>query len=174
MLLQIISHTPVYVWAILAFLIHRGAISSRDREIEVARLVIIPAAMLGLSLQGIYTTFGPSGVAVQAWAAGAALATFIAFKSDACARDIAHPARGTIAVRGSWLPLTLMLAIFLTKYAVAVAVSVTSTLQRDPLFAIGICALYGAFNGLFAGTLLRSLVLYRRAGAARPAAAQPV
>ncbi len=172
MLQQIISHTPVYVWAILAFLVYRGVIASKNREIKLGRLFIIPAAMLGLSLQGIYTTFGPSGTAMQAWVLGATLAALAAFVLSASTRDIAHPARGTIAVRGSWLPLALMLAIFFTKYAVAVALSVSASLPREPLFASVVCTLYGAFNGIFIGSLLRSLVLYHRAGTPRTMAAQ--
>ena len=33
MIQQIVSHTPVYVWALLAFLLYRGYLASRDREV---------------------------------------------------------------------------------------------------------------------------------------------
>lgn len=48
MLLQILTHTPVFVWALLAGLIALGVTQSRDRRVAPARLLALPALMLGL------------------------------------------------------------------------------------------------------------------------------
>ena len=69
MLIQILTRTPLYVWAILAFLVYRGMAAMRDRDVEVRKLVMIPAVMLVLSLQDISTKFGLGGWALAAWAA---------------------------------------------------------------------------------------------------------
>ena len=53
MLAQIILNTPVWVWALLMFLIYRGILASADREISLKKTFIIPVVMLALSVQGI-------------------------------------------------------------------------------------------------------------------------
>lgn len=64
---RIISHTPLYVWTILAFLIHRA-----NHEVEIGKICILPLAMLGLSLQRVHNNFGFQGAAPMLWAAGSA------------------------------------------------------------------------------------------------------
>jgi hypothetical protein len=67
MLQQILSHTPAYVWAILAFLVYRGVIASLDREVALKKLFIIPAVMLALSLHDLAGKFGFTSLSVPAW-----------------------------------------------------------------------------------------------------------
>jgi hypothetical protein len=62
-IVQLLSHTPLYVWAILAFLVYRGTAAMRDREVEFRKLCIIPLVMLGLSLQDMSAKFGLDGLA---------------------------------------------------------------------------------------------------------------
>jgi hypothetical protein len=152
MLIQILTHTPLYVWAILAFLVYRGVAAMRDRDVEVRKLVIIPAVMLVLSLQDMNTKFGLGGWTLAAWAlaaAGVALAAGLA----APARIAASAAPGCVRVRGSRLPLVMMLAVFCTKYAASVTLAVAPQLRHDMLFACAVCGLFGVFNGWFIGRL---------------------
>src|SRR5471030_571889 len=75
MLQHIISHTPLYVWALLAVLMYRAYLASMDRETTLRNLCIIPGVMLVLSLQSIVGKFGGSDSAVVAWGAGAIVGT---------------------------------------------------------------------------------------------------
>ena len=160
MLIQILTHTPLYVWAILAFLVNRGVNAMRDRELEVRRLVIIPAVMLVLSLQDIDTKFGLGGWALAAWALTAAAAALLAGLSGS-ARIATGSAPGTVRVRGSRLPLVMMMAVFFTKYVASVTLAVAPQLHHDTLFAIAVCALFGVYNGWFAGRLAADLAACR-------------
>lgn len=164
MIQQIISHTPLYVWAILALLVQRGVSASRDREVSVGKLCVIPLVMAALSLQGIASAFGMHGVAPLAWLAGALAAAALQWRMGAPAGVTADAARGTLRQPGSWTPLALMLSIFCMKYALAVSLAMTPGLRHAPLFTLAVCALYGVFSGVFAGNLLRSLAVYQRAG----------
>ncbi len=160
MLIQILTHTPLYVWAILAFLVNRGVNAMRDREMDVRRLVMIPAVMLILSLQDIGTKFGLGGWALAAWATTAAAAALLAGLSGST-RIAAGAAPGTVRVRGSRLPLVMMLAVFFTKYVASVALAVAPQLRHDTLFAIAVCALFGVYNGWFVGRLAGDLAAWR-------------
>ncbi|WP_317204990.1 DUF6622 family protein [Janthinobacterium sp.] len=164
MIQHIIGHTPLYVWAILALLVQRGVSASRDRDMSVRKLCIIPLVMTALSLQGIASAFGMDGVAPLAWLAGALAAAALLWRMGAPAGVTADPARGMIRQPGSWTPLALMLSIFCLKYALAVSLAMAPELRHAPLFTLAVCALYGVFSGVFAGRLLRSLAVYHRAG----------
>lgn len=169
MLSHIVTHTPVYVWAILAFLVARGMIASRDRDVAVRKLWIIPAVMLALSLQDIAAKFGTGMLPLAAWAAGAAAATLLVLRSGRV--RVAPGGRpGSVRVAGSWAPMALMMAVFCTKYAASVAVAVLPHVRQDPVFAAAVCVLFGVINGCFLGRLLADL------GAVRgfPAAASAV
>jgi hypothetical protein len=158
--MQILTHTPLYVWAILAFLVYRGVHAMREREIEARRLVIIPAVMLVLSLQDIGTKFGLGGLALAAWTAAAAATALLAGLAGGT-RIAAGSAPGTVRVRGSRVPLVMMLAVFFTKYVASVTLAVAPQLRHDALFAAVVCALFGVFNGWFAGRLARDLAACR-------------
>ncbi|MEO6918351.1 MAG: DUF6622 family protein [Collimonas sp.] len=163
MFAQIISHTPLWVWALLAFLVYRGVLASVDREATLKKLSIIPLVMLALSWEGISSHFGITPLTLACWLLPAGIAaslSWLFFRKD---RVTAHPDRGVVFQRGSWLPLMLMMGIFLTKYTVGVLLAMHPELVRDPVFTAVVCSLYGIFNGMFIGRLSRIVSLYRNA-----------
>jgi hypothetical protein len=168
MLGKIIIHTPLWVWALLAFLIYRGIRSAADREIKFGRVFIIPLVMLGLSLHGIASTFGTGAEAMLVWLLFAIAAGLLAWHFSGYRTIMADPARGVIVQPGSWTPLMLIMGIFFTKYVVAVTLVLHPQYRQHAVFVTAICALYGVFNGIFIGSLLRIISVYRQAAAALP------
>lgn len=160
MLNQIITHTPVYVWAILAFILVRGMVASRDRDIAVNKLWIIPLVMLGLSLQDIGAKFGFGALPLAAWAVGAAATIGLVLRLGRV-RMAPGKEAGSVHVRGSWAPLALMMAVFCTKYAASVAVAVLPHARQETLFVAVVCVLFGVLNGCFLGRLLADLAAIR-------------
>ena len=166
MIQQIISHTPVYVWALLAFLVYRGVLAAQDREVSLLKLFIIPVVMLVISLAGM-NGHGVLGAGVWGvWLTGM-LATVAVTWTAGNGEIVVNRAAGTVLQRGSWTPLAFMLAIFATKYTVAVLSAMHPELQRQMSFVVAVSALFGVFNGVFVGRLLRCVAAYVR----RPAAA---
>ena len=163
MLQQILLHTPVYVWAILAFLVYRGVKAAADRDVPIYSIVIIPVVMFILSLQGIQSGFGMSGLAPWVWIGGIAVGLTLTWRLLDARKIVAQPERGVITQRGSWLPLALMMAIFCTKYVVAVMLAIQPGLKNEMAFTAAVCILYGLFNGVFIGRLLRNVAAYRQA-----------
>lgn len=163
MLQQIFSHTPLYVWAILAFLVYRGVLASRAREVSLRKLCIIPLVMLALSLSGVHGSFGFDGVAPFAWTAGALAGAALAWIRTDTRTIVAIPVRASVQRPGSWLPLILMLSIFCMKYAVAVTLAIAPSYAHAPGFILPVCAAYGGFSGIFLGGLLRTVAIYRQA-----------
>lgn len=163
MLQQILTHTPLWVWAVLAFLLYRGLLASADREIALKRVFVIPLVMFVLALQGIVSGFAAVPAAAPVWFASMLAGTTLTWRAFDRGRIRIDTSRRMIFQRGSWTPLLLMMGVFCTKYAVGVALSLQPWLAQQLWFAMSVCALYGLFNGIFFGQALRIAVLYRQA-----------
>jgi hypothetical protein len=171
LLTHILTHTPIYVWAILAFLIQRGMIAMRDREVEMRKLCIIPLVMLVLSLQDMSAKFDLDGLALAAWATGAVVAALPAWRVKG-RRIAAGSTPGTVRVRGSRVPLAMMMAVFFTKYVASVLLAIGPQVRQDAPFVVVVCVSFGLFNGWFLGRLAADVSAYLglQAGSASPAA----
>ena len=158
---QILIHTPLYVWAILGFLVYRGVAASKDRVVGYRSLFIVPAIMLTLGLDSIARGFRLETLAGAAWMVGVMAATALAWRRSAPVK--ADRAAGTVLQPGSWTPLVLMMAIFCFRYATGVALAMLPALHADSRFAVPVCLAIGVFNGIFAGRLLRAVSSWRHA-----------
>jgi hypothetical protein len=149
MLLAILHHTPNQVWVLLAALIALGVWQSRDREVTLARVTVLPLVLIALSFSGVLNAFGHLTLAWIGWAAGVTAAIVVGrpFVAIRTARRV--PQTDRLHVPGSWLPLVLIVALFVVKYVANVSVALNPALASDATFA-GVCSLaYGSFSGLF-------------------------
>jgi uncharacterized protein YneF (UPF0154 family) len=55
----------------------------------------------------------------------------------------------------SWVPLLLILGIFLTKYIVGVELAMRPALARDDQYTLVVSVIYGLFSGIFIGRAAR-------------------
>ena len=160
MLIQILPHTPLYVWAILALLIYRGVVAMRDREIAVGAMFVIPVIMLALSLGDIVAKFDNAFLPFCAWAVGATVLTLLVARFSAAGIS-AGSTPGTVRVHGSPMPLVMMLGVFLTKFVAAVALAILPHANESVLFATVMCTLFGCFNGYFLGSLISNVLRWQ-------------
>lgn len=163
MLVPIVQQTPSWVWGLLAALLWLGASQLFDRTAGLARVLLMPVAMTGLSLYGLASAFTGSaqpGTAVGAWLATAlaTIALALWFQPTAPAGTLYDAALHRFQLPGSAMPLALIVGIFLTKYGVGIELAMQPALARDSVFSLQIAVLYGVFSGLF---VARSLRLWR-------------
>jgi hypothetical protein len=151
---QILQHTPGWVWGIFAALTLLGLHQLRDHEIARARLLLAPIGLGGYSLWGATAVFGIDAAA--AWLAGLALALALNQKLQ-WPRDVTVVADGRFALKGSPWPLLLMWTLFATRYALAVKLVLQPALAQQPEWAIGAPLVYGTLSGLFAARAWRVL-----------------
>lgn len=158
MLQQILINTPIWVWALLVFLIYRGVLMSRDRQVTLRATFILPLLMLGLSLQGLVQHFGIRFESVGLWLLAAVCASILYAKFFGKS-GVHVVSERLIQLQGSWIPLILMMLIFFLKYCENIAVVVQPELRSDAMF-MSLCSIsFGIMNGLFFGKLLRVLSL---------------
>jgi hypothetical protein len=168
MIQHILTQTPVYVWAILGFLLYRGVAASQERVVSYRSVFIVPGIMLVLGVDSTARGFGLETPAGAAWAVGLLAGAALAWKL--AARASVDRAAGTVRQPGSWLPLALMMAVFCCKYATGVALAIQPALRSELHFAVPMCLAVGLLNGAFAGRLLRTVATWHSVPAAVPAA----
>jgi hypothetical protein len=162
-IVQIVKQTPTWVWGLLTGLMMLGLSQLKDRTQGLARVSIMPVAMTGFSAWGMVSAFNSSPwftFVLAAWIATAIGMAAIVSTRDSGARYDA--ATRSYALPGSFMPLELIVGIFLMKYAVGVELAMEPTMVRDAAFAVPVAVLYGVFNGLFAGRAARLWTLAHR------------
>jgi len=163
MLNNLLTHTPAYVWLILALVVARGVVALRERETTLKKLCIIPAIMLPVALLDIARKFGLDGLPLSAWGLAVAAAMWAVWSLGGN-RIAAGSAPGMVRVGGSVMPLLLMLLIFAVKYATTVMLVAAPGLLHSAAVTAAACALMGGANGWFFGRLLRDVVDAREVG----------
>ncbi|WP_296446207.1 DUF6622 family protein [Rhodoferax sp. UBA5149] len=167
MLAPIVKATPTWVWGLLATLLALGLSQLRARRVSLSRMTLLPVLMTGLSLWGTVSAFAGSPLfayVLLAWAVGAALMLgFIAPQGPQTGTQYDAASR-CFQVPGSWVPLALILGIFLTKYIVGVDLAMQPALAKDGQYTLIIGALYGLFCGTFAARAVRLWRLALRQG----------
>jgi hypothetical protein len=155
--MQILTHTPRWVFVLFALLLVLGVQQLSPREVALRRVVLLPLAMGALSFYGLLSAFGTQPAALLAWAA-CAVGAAGSLLGRPLPRGLRYDAQERrLSVPGSAVPLALMMGVFFTKYAVGVILSQAPQLAHTAAFALPCAAVYGVFSGLFAGRALRLL-----------------
>jgi hypothetical protein len=154
LIVQIVQHTPLWVWGILSGITLLGALQSRDHTMTRTRLLMAPIGLGSYSLWSAAAVFGIDVIA--AWLAGLALSFALNHKLQ-WPRAVTPLADGRFALKGSPWPLLLMWAIFGLRYALAVTLVFQPALAQQAAWAIGVPLVYGTLSGLFAARAWRVL-----------------
>jgi uncharacterized membrane protein required for colicin V production len=164
MLTQIIANTPAWVWLLLVALVWIGLAQTRARTVSIKKVAILPMIMTILSFSGTVSAFGASLHTLLAWLGAVAVTFMLWLQASPASSNHFDPREQKFALEGSWVPLGLMLGIFLVKYAVGVATALNPGLARQVNYALGVSALYGAFSGVFLARAIQTLRLTGRSG----------
>ena len=156
---------PLWPFAILAGLVMLGLRQTRDRVVEPGAMARMALAMLVFSLYGVTTAFGTGALPVLAWAAGYAAAVLLGAPALA-PRGLAREG-DAVRVAGSWLPLVLMVGIFVAKFALGFATGVGAPVVHQAWFAAAASAVFGLFSGAFGARALAVQRFVRAAPAVR-------
>lgn len=156
---MILTHAPVWVWAILAFVIAMGIRLSREQRMSRLRLMLVPAIWLVYGAWGVENTFGFTATPLLAWATGL-LASVVLVRWSGWPGQ-ARVEGGNHVVPGSWIPMGLMLAIFLGKFILGMGLAMNPALAHQTGVAIAFSGLFGALSGAFLGRTLNILGIGR-------------
>ena len=164
----ILTHIPTWVWAIFASLIMMGIIQSRDQFASAKRLLILPLVWVAFGVWGIYSAFGLQAAPLVAWGIGLAVSATLVRRSGWPGGARFDDERQLFFVPGSWLPLGLMMGIFVGKFALGMSLTMQPAVAHNIVAAIGFSMTFGLLSGAFLG---RSRAILGRAPSASAVAA---
>lgn len=157
LLIEIVRRTPPWVWLLLAALLALGLSQLRTRTVSRARLLALPAALLGLGLFATATTFQPAALALAAWALALAGGAMLGRRLPPPAGARWDAAGRSLRLPGSALPLLVIVTIFALRYSVGAALALHPAWRAAPAVALPLAAAYGASAGVLLGRVLALL-----------------
>ena len=154
----VLTHTPPWVFALLAYLVWQGIKAMQPRTISIWRALIVPVVfiILGLSRIGLghHDNFGP----LIGWIVAALVMLPVGLLTPR-PFEVDHVS-GQIIRAGSVFPLVRNLIVFSLQYAVAVIAAVDP--DGRTIAAITGRAISGATAGYFIGSTIALLREYFR------------
>lgn len=155
---QILVHTPLWVWILLAFLIWQGMKSMQPRKAPIWRALIVPVVFIVWGISRIGFGYQASQWPLVAWIIAALLLMPLGLLTPR-PFDVDHKT-GEIIRPGSIFGLVRNLVVFGLQYTVSV-ISVIDAGDRAVAFIVG-RAISGATAGYFFGSMIALLLAYRR------------
>lgn len=169
---DILIYTPRWVFGLLAVLVILGLLQTRTRQVRMSVALILPIAMLLLSLTGTLRYVGWQWSALSCWLVGLASVTCLSVALMDKNIGSFDPNSHKLQIQGSWWPLIVILGIFFTRYALGVATAMQLSIIHQAHFQETISILLGGWSGFF---LARGVIFWRAKALTRgPSTAEPI
>jgi hypothetical protein len=161
--IDILAHTPAWVWLILALLIYRGLKRTRTREVSPNSLILLPSILTLLALRRLLMA-GLDAEVLASTTAGI-IAAFVALLTLKPARQTRRVANGKLLLQGEWLSLGLLMVIFAVNYVdgVLTVINPAAAASGPMQFA------WSFVNGLSICFMVGRSIMHFRAGNNSPA-----
>lgn len=171
MLIQILTHTPLWVWALLTALLALGLWQRRQRHVRRGQLLALPLALLVLGLWSMAPGFVAQPLLAGAWLLALLAAAHLGRRlpTPAAARWLAAEQR--LQLPGSWVPLVIILCIFSLRYATGVSLALHPEWRSMLSAQLPLALAFGTLSGIFLGRALGLRALTLQPASARSAAA---
>ena len=157
-MMQILAHTPAWVFGLLVGLMILGLQQTRNRQVNRWLAYLLPLGMVILSLVGVASNFGVLLLPASLWLAGLCAMGLLGYQLFPVKHIRYFADSNCFYIPGSWVPLMVILAIFFTKYVVAVLLALGNPITVQVAFMPVLCVVYGVFSGYF---VMRALCLVR-------------
>lgn len=156
MIIEIIKHTPLWVFILFFILLTVGYFQSINRVLNRVKVFLLPIGMLAFSLYGTISVFGIISISLFSWLVGIVSIVLLGKKYINANSLVFFNEHKIYFIKGSWIPLILMMSIFFIKYTIGVALALKLPILNEPIFISGISLCYGIISGIF---LARALVI---------------
>jgi hypothetical protein len=162
-ILQILSHTPIWVGGLFVMLLAFGFVQTRSRNVNKFVAYVLPVVMIALSLLGIQSSFGLKPTPVALWAVGLILVTLCGYRFFRDRKVVFDRGTNSYFIPGSWIPFIVIMVIFLTKYTFAASRGLNVDGVNSPEVEILLSLAYGCFSGYFASRAANLVAQTRKA-----------
>lgn len=158
MWIQIITHTPLWVWGLLTALLALGLWQRRERRVRPFQLLLLPAMLMALGLWSMAPGFVAQPVCALIWVMAVAASCWLGLQlpRPQAARWLADV--GQLQLPGSWVPMVIIISIFSLRYATGVSLALNPHWRNLASVQWPLALTFGLLSGLFLG---RALGLYQ-------------
>lgn len=148
---MIVSHAPLWVWLLLAYLVWQGSRALSDHTVPLRRVALMPIVFIIWGLSGLISRSGGSMAPYLTWATAAACMMPAGYRIGPRHMTIDR-ARGVVHRTGTPWPLVRNVSLFTAQFAVGVAIA----MLPEQRFELGLlrAVLSGALAGYFLGWAL--------------------
>lgn len=155
-LLAIVTHTPLWVWALFAFVFFMGYQRTRDRAVAVWRMLLLPAVMALLAMSS-WIGAGLGGLPAILVGVAVGGVTGWLLERDGATRRLPD---GRMWLRGEWLSLIQVGLIMVFHYVTAVLTAMHPALGNDPVWHMGVLFVSALLSAMLAGRVAARLRVY--------------
>ena len=155
-ILAILTHTPVWVWALFAFVLFMGYQRTRDRTVQLWRMLLFPVVMIVLAVSGM---IGAGLNALPAIVVGLIIGGVSGWllERDGATRRLPD---GRLWLRGEWWSFVQIVLIIGFRYLAAVIAAMNPSLAADPVFHLGTMLVSSLLSAMILGRTLARLRVY--------------
>ena len=165
---SVVTHTPVWVWAVFALVAFMGYQRTRDRTVEVWRLFLFPVVIVLLQVSGIVEA--GLGITLSAILLGSAAGGTVGWLLEREGATV-RLANNRVWLRGEWWSMVQVLLILAVHYGTAVTSAVNPAFASQTWWQIATALVSSLLSAMVVGRMLARLrVYFRSAPADAPAA----
>ena len=155
-ILAIIMHTPIWVWALYALVLVMGFQRTRDRVVQLWRMLLFPVIMILLAVSTmIGAGLGVLPAAIVGLAVGGVSGWLL--ERDGATRRLPD---GRLWLRGEWWSFAQIVLILGVRYPIAVIAATNPVLATDPVFHLGTTLVSSLLSAMILGRTLARLRVY--------------
>jgi hypothetical protein len=163
-IVNIIGHTPLWVFPLIVAVLWFGSINLRERSVPLRSLFVFPAVMLVLSIgNSTGTSVGPLP-ALADWSFSAACGAVIGWYVTQKPRAI-EPKLGQLLLPGSVIPLFVCIGLIVLRYTFGYLYGRYPELRADANHALALIAGGALLGGIMLGRYGRLGLWYWQAAA---------
>jgi hypothetical protein len=134
-IVNILAHTPIWVFPLIGLVLWLGVINLRRREVPLRSLLAFPLILLSLSIGNFIGTSAPAKLALVDWLGCTAAGTLIGWRITP--RPVAVDlVRRTLTLPGSAVPLLVIATIVVLRYSFGYLYGRYPELLADPGYAL--------------------------------------
>lgn len=153
-ILSVIKHTPIYVWALLALLIWRGINAGKANFVDLKQSFLMPLIFVAWGLEKLVSSTNMLQVALIAYFGAALMGTALGYLAYKRFRPL-ETIENKIYKQKSNLPLAIILINFLVKYILIVITYQIDGIDQTFAYVAVYALACGLSVGLFFGGILQ-------------------
>jgi hypothetical protein len=155
-ILDILTHTPVWVWALFAFILYMGYQRTKDRIVSLWRILLLPGIMALVSVSGWINAGVASLPAIAVGLVVGGTAGWLLERQGATRRL----ENNKLWLRGEWWSLVQIVLIIGFRYTMAIMPFLNPSFAADPTWHLASMFISSLLSALFVGRVAARLRVF--------------